>query len=172
MNNNKWAIIGCDELSEYFRTIDNIPWDGGLNNIYYFINDRGDWDYNFLRNKPADRELITLADYLFKLPEKWCVKLLDNYDTINNWGKEYFEDKGGWGDLNKDTYLLCDFENDYCTSENYKYGYEEITYDQFIKHVLNKYKMNTQTLTRAQLIEMHAKDSCVDWRKEIEAILK
>jgi len=171
MNNNKWAIIGCDELSKYFRTIGNIPWDGSHNNMYYFINNKGDWDYNFLRNKPADIELITVADYLFKLPEKWCVKLLDNYDTINNWGKEYFEDKGGWGDLNEDTYLLCDFENDYCTSENYKYGYEEITYDQFIKHVLNKYKMNTQTLTRAQLIEMHAKDSCIDWRKEIEYIL-
>jgi hypothetical protein len=36
---------------------------------------------------------------------------------------------------------------------------------------VNKDQMKTQTLTRAQLIRLYSKDTCTDWRKEIESIL-
>lgn len=163
--NNKWGIIGCAELANYFRTIDNIPWDGSLNNIYYYIRDDDNWDGNFLSNKPADMELITVADYLFKLPEKWCVRVEANSQPsiVAKWRPtkgcvDYWKTKGY---INYDGYHSVEFRQ----------GYTEITTEQFIKHVLKQTNMNTQTLTRAQLLEMHTKDTCADWRNEIESIL-
>jgi len=168
MNNNKWAIIGCTELQEHFSTIPRekrSSLDGNSENQYYYINDNGNWDGNWLSEKPADIELITVADYLFKLPEKWCVRVEDNSkpSVVAKWRPtkgcgDYWE-MGGY--INYDGYH----------SVGFRQGYTEITIEQFIKHVLNNKQMNTQTLTRAQLITLHSGDSCADWRKEIEAIL-
>ena len=182
MNNNKWAIIGCTELQEHFSTIPRekrSSLDGNSENQYYYINDNGNWDGNWLSEKPADIELITVADYLFKLPEKWCVRVADdNKDILNTYMHEnnrWYEGYesvwqvhiNGWKYLHYKSIM----HNKLAWGADEILDSTEITTEQFIKHVLKQTKMNTQTLTRAQLITLHSGDSCADWRKEIEAIL-
>jgi len=168
-SNNKWCIQGCKELAEYFSTLPMSKRNslfGNSNNKYYYIDDKGNWNGKWLSDNPADMELITVADYLFKLPEKWCVRVDDNSEpsVVAKWRPtkgcgDYWETKGY---INYDGYH----------SRVIRQGCTEITIKQFIKHVLNNNtQMSTQTLTRGQLLEMHTKDSCSDWRKEIESIL-
>lgn len=74
-----------------------------------------------------------------EIPKKWCIKLKDHYDVINNWGKEYFTPITGWGNLARhNTYLRCNFKTNDCTSTEDVTGYYEITFEEFEKYILNK----------------------------------
>ena len=76
---------------------------------------------------------------LTSLPEKWCVELLSHYEIINNWGKEYWESKTGWGNLGRYAYMKCCFKEKSCSSSYFiPSEYTLITFEQFERWVLNK----------------------------------
>lgn len=83
----------------------------------------------------------------FVLPEKWCIKLKDNYDIINKWGKDYWENITGWGNLNiSSEYMICSFKDKICTSANSTNGYIEITFEQFKKSILKQETMEKEII--------------------------
>lgn len=83
----------------------------------------------------------------FVLPEKWCIKLKDNYDIINKWGKDYWENITSWGSLNASSeYMICSFKDKICTSANSTNGYIEITFEQFKKSILKQETMEKEII--------------------------
>ena len=93
---------------------------------------------------------ILLSDFLEEecvLPEKWCIKLKDNYDIINKWGKDYWENITSWGSLNASSeYMICSFKDKICTSANSTNGYIEITFEQFKKSILKQETMKKEII--------------------------
>jgi hypothetical protein len=107
----------------------------------------------------------------FILSSKWCVK---NSEENNKVISEWFIDKLGRKPLDKDksSYYHYPQEDNACTDSVVKEGYQEISYHEFCKYVLNKQEMKKQTLTRKQLIELRKQFSCSTWTGEIDKILK
>jgi hypothetical protein len=107
----------------------------------------------------------------FILSSKWCVK---NSEKNNEVISEWFTDKLGRKPLDKDksSYYHYPQEDNACTDSVVKEGYQEISYDEFCKYVLNKPKMKNQTVTKAQLLDLRKQFSCGEWRDEIDNILK
>jgi hypothetical protein len=78
---------------------------------------------------------------------RFSVKLRDNYEIINNWGREYFTPNPGWGNLLKQEYMICDLKKVFCSSSDDKTNYQEITFEEFKKYILKEETQSSNILT-------------------------
>jgi hypothetical protein len=106
---------------------------------------------------------LELVDFM--LPEKWTVKVTEeNKDVIHRWKLDntrclsftsvghYVDSEGTW-------------------SRGVRSKYTEITYGQFLTHVLKQTTSMVQKLTLGQLKDLHNESGCSDWRNRIVAII-
>lgn len=59
----KWGIIGCEELTKYFKENKINSLDGGYYNQYYFINSQGEWDCQLIQFKDDETKIITFEQF-------------------------------------------------------------------------------------------------------------
>ena len=70
---------------------------------------------------------------------RFSIKLQDNYDVLNNWGREVFTPITGWGNLGTcNKYMVCDLNKNFCTTSRNKTDFKEITFEEFKKYILKE----------------------------------
>ena len=114
---------------------------GSTSTRYDTIDDKGrenGWGAGNFKPSTKEAYYAQFISTTFVLPERWCLKITSNNEQVlNEWRKRQprFNEKGcgfsGWlvSDVYDGTYTNWD--------SNVPTSYKEITYDQFLTHVLN-----------------------------------
>lgn len=110
------------------------------------------------------------------LPENWCIKLNeDNSKVVNKWfNKNSQNDCRSYNCNSYTCYMHYPVYNKYYHALDYiQSGYEEITFEQFKKHVLkekfnnqSKKEMTTRTITHTQAQEI-IDIACSTWKEKL-----
>jgi len=148
-------------------------------NSYFYTRNPSDYNDYSEYEMISSEEFKRLVLGINELPTKWCIEVTkDNFDILTSWQNKVCSPTF-IGVIRIGDTLLSKHSDDnsyyYGSGINYLLGderyadYVEITLEQF-KEITN---MNSQIieLTREQLISLHDKDSCYDWRNEIKEIL-
>lgn len=111
---------------------------------------------------------LELVDFV--LPEKWCLKITEeNKKTLIRWRDSRIEHSKYIS--NSPFRHLKGLRPGYCYSNKPEESYVEITYKQFLIHVLKQDNMQIQKLTLGQLKDLYNESGCSDWRNRIVAII-
>lgn len=121
----------------------------------------------------------------FVLPTKWAIKITrESREVLREYSKAY---GCGWldgqwlyytgGDIGRGDSWSWNKEAEPIRNKHYvnEERYSEISYEQFLKYVLNQDKQSTMKenkLTRKQLVEAYNSFSCSKWQERIKNLLK
>jgi len=144
----KWAVIKTPEnkdiLENWVKSQPGFDTVWRISKYPVVLSDSMDGSYSYSNMNFKSKDYTEITFEMFKkfvlkendIPEKWCIKVINqeiaDYCNLNGAAPPYH--------INKDMYAhFPSFDENTCTTaETIQAGYQEITYEEFRKYILQK----------------------------------